>query len=367
MYLSAAEAISPAIRRTRTFLFQPFRLGSYLKLCLVALITEGLGGNGNFTRIGHAHRTTTQTTIYQGGLSQGGLSQGGLDPGALTAAPILHFRPEWIAAAAVFAVVGLVVGLLIFYLITRLRFAYFHCLVHNTRAIAPGWNLYGSQAGRFFWLNIVVALCFLVLMGIAAVPFIGGFTRLFHETQAGRHPDIGSILALVLPLIPLILLFVLAGIAADIILRDFMLPHYALENATAGQAWAGVWDRIAAQKASFFGYALLRIVLPIIGMIVLFAILVIPGVIYVAVVAMVEVGIHTTFAGSAGARILLMGLVGFISFLVALVVGIGFGGPLSTATREYAIIFYGGRYQPLGDILFPPPATPASPPAPTPA
>jgi hypothetical protein len=30
------------------------------------------------------------------------------------------------------------------------------------------------------------------------------------------------------------------------------------------------------------------------------------------------------------------------------------GGPLSTAAREYALLFYGGRYQALGDLLSPP-------------
>jgi hypothetical protein len=43
--LSAADAISPAVQRTRMFLFRPFRWGTYLKLCLVALITEGIGAN----------------------------------------------------------------------------------------------------------------------------------------------------------------------------------------------------------------------------------------------------------------------------------------------------------------------------------
>src|SRR3569833_2185294 len=44
--LSAAEAISPAINRTREFLFAPpFRWATFLKLCLVAVITEGLGTN----------------------------------------------------------------------------------------------------------------------------------------------------------------------------------------------------------------------------------------------------------------------------------------------------------------------------------
>jgi len=34
------------------------------------------------------------------------------------------------------------------------------------------------------------------------------------------------------------------------------------------------------------------------------------------------------------------------------------GGPLSTGVREYALIFYGGRYQVLGDALYPPPPQP---------
>lgn len=72
---------------------------------------------------------------------------------------------------------------------------------------------------------------------------------------------------------------------------------------------------------------------------------------------MVEVGIHATLGG-AGTP--LMVLIGLISVLIAALVGICFGGPLSTATREYALIFYGGRYQRLGDTLFPPPAAPAS-------
>ncbi|MGC8550596.1 MAG: DUF7544 domain-containing protein [Acidobacteriaceae bacterium] len=31
----AVDAITPAVERTRSFLFQPFRLSTYLKLCLV--------------------------------------------------------------------------------------------------------------------------------------------------------------------------------------------------------------------------------------------------------------------------------------------------------------------------------------------
>jgi len=340
MYLSAAEAVLPAIRRTRTFLFRPFRFGTYFKLCLVALLTEGLGSNSNFSHHGRHARET-----------------GAVFPDSF------HFHPQWIPVIIAGGLVMAMLGLVFFYLITRLRFAYFHCLVHNTREISPGWHRYRSQAGRFFLLNLVVGLCFLVAIAVILLPFAGGIWRFAHEVRAGMHPDAGAILALVLPMIPIFLLFVVAVLVGDMILRDFMLPHYALEDAAPGQAWAAVWGRIRMQKGSFFAYALLRIVLPIIGVIVLFALLLIPGIVFVAVVAMVEVGIHTVLADAGVARIFVMAVVGLISFAIALLVGICCGGPLSTAIREYALIFYGGRYQPLGDILFPPSAVAVAPPA----
>ena len=331
MYLTAAEAILPALQRTRAFLFRPFRFGTYFKLCLVALLTEGLGGNSHFSQpSGGGHGSQPQF------------------PGSS------HFSPAWIPGIIAIALVTIALALVIFYLITRLRFAYFHCLVHNVREIRPGWHLYRTQAARFFRMNLVVGLCFFLAILVLALPFISGFWRIAQDMRAGAQPNVGAIIALVLPIIPLILLLFLAAFATDIVLRDFMLPHYALENATAGQAWAAVWARIRTQKGPFFVYALLRIVLPIIGVILLFAILIIPGIVFVAIVAGLEVGIHSALGG-AGTPLMI--LIGAVSFLIALVVGICFGGPLSTATREYALIFYGGRYQPLGDILFPPVAT----------
>ena len=78
--------------------------------------------------------------------------------------------------------------------------------------------------------------------------FAAGFWRLFHESQQGGHFDIGLLLTLVLPLIPVVILLVAAGILSDLILRDWMLPHMALDNATAGEAWRQVRARIKAEK-----------------------------------------------------------------------------------------------------------------------
>jgi hypothetical protein len=68
-------------------------------------------------------------------------------------------------------------------------------------------------------------------------------------------------------------LLVLAGVVTDLILRDWILPHFALDNATAGEAWSRVWARIMAEKRQFFVYALLRVVLPLIAMVALFFVL----------------------------------------------------------------------------------------------
>jgi hypothetical protein len=346
--ISAADAISPAIHRTRAFLFRPFSLGTYLKLCLVALLTEGSSGGGGNFHLPHSSHVNRHSHIQ-----------------TYSAFPHFAFTPERIAAACAIIALLLLVGLFIAYLITRLRFAWFHCLIHNIREIRPGWHLYREPATRFFWFNVVVGLCFFALMAVLVFPFAAGFIGLFHGMRAGAHPNIGAIFALLLPLIPIILLIVILAIAAKIVLLDLMLPHFALDNATAGQAWAAAWSRIRSEKGAFFVYALLRVLLPIAAAIGLFVVLLIPGIVCIIAVVAVEAGLHAAL-GHAALGLFLEVSVGCIAAAIGLLVFIGVYGPLQTAVREYALIFYGNRYRTLGDALYPlpPPAaipTPATP------
>ncbi|HUN86272.1 MAG TPA: hypothetical protein VMU48_17975 [Terracidiphilus sp.] len=342
--ISAADAISLAVDRTREILFRPFNWATYLKLGLVAILTEGISGNLNSS------------------------SHGGKVPehGSI-GSPHLSLPPEWIAAIVAGTIVAIVLGLVVFYLITRLRFAFFHCLIHNTREIRPGWRLYRTQATRFFWMNVVVALCFLLLMALLALPFVAGFWRLFHNIPPGGHPDVLTLIALILPLIPIIFLLVLAGMLSDIVLRDWMLPHYALDGATAGEAWAFVWASFKAEKKQFLVYVVLRVIMPILAVVALFMILIIPGLVIVGSLGMLEYGVHSAFAGTSGASaffgILVQVFFGVLAFGFVLLLSICLGGPVSTGLREYALVFYGGRYPALGNVLYPPaPIAPAVPP-----
>jgi hypothetical protein len=331
--ISAADSVSPAIQRTREFLFRPFNWGTYLKLGLVAIVTEGLGGNLNSS-------------------SHNGQSGG---HGPIFTSPS-NLVPVAIAAFFALALVAVIL-LTVFYLITRLRFAFFHCLVHNVKQIRPGWLFYREQATRFFWMNVVVGFSYLVVVVLVSLPFVSGFVRLFKETQRGGHFDVGLMLSLVLPLIPIIFLLVLAGIALDVILRDWMLPHYALENATAGEAWSQVLARISAEKRQFFVYVLLRLALPIVAMAALFIVLILPGLALAGSLAAVELGLHSAFSDATGASALVGKLVevffAVIAFVFTVLASICLGGPVSTGIREYALVFYGGRYKALGDVLYP--------------
>jgi len=334
--ISAVDSVSLAIQRTREFLFRPFTWGTFLKLGLVAMITEGIGSNSNsFSK--HDHPAGHGPVIR-----------------SLSEIPV-----EWIAAAAAAVLLAIVLSLFVFYLITRLRFAYFNCLAHNIKEIGPGWRLYGSQALRFFGLNLVAGFAFLLLVVGIALPFVAGFMRLFHEYRQGLQLNVGLMLSLVLPLIPVLLLLVVLGIVTDLVLRDFMLPHFALEDATAGEAWAQVWTRITVEKSQFFVYALLRVVLPGIAMIGIFFVLAIPGIALAGAFAAIFYGIHSAFAGATGgamvAGILVQAFFGVVAFGFFLLLSICLGGPVATATREYALTFYGGRYQALGNALYPPP------------
>jgi hypothetical protein len=341
--LSAADAVSPAIQRTRDFLFRPFRWGTYLKLGLVAIVTEGVGSN--FRSSSHGNHPS----------------------GHIPRLPIMHspfdIAPVWFAAIVAASLLALILAMFVLYLVTRLRFAFFHCLVRNTKEIRPGWWLYREQAARFFWMNVGVGFCYLLAVVLISLPFARGFWRLFRESQQGGPFDFPLLLSLVLPLIPIIILMVLAGIALDVILRDWMLPHYALEDAGAGEAWSGVWTRITAEKKQFVAYALLRLVLPTIAMIGVFIVLLIPGLILGGSLAAVEFGLHSAFADASGGAavtgILVEAFFGVLAFAFMVLIGICVGGPVSTAIREYALLFYGSRYQPLGDALYPPAPRPA--------
>jgi hypothetical protein len=342
-FLTAAEAISPALNRTVSLLFRPFRWGTYLKLCAVAVITEGMSGNFHGPKSGVANHAPHISQRMPSG-----------------------FPSELIPLLIAFGLLALVIGIVVFYLVVRLRFALFECLVHQTHEIKPGWRRYRDHAWRFFLFSIVVGVLYLVVVAAALSPFASPIIHFIHQSQAEGRVDFGRVLVFVLQLAPVLLCLGLAGYILDVVMRDFMLPHFALEDASAGDAWGAVWSRVAAEKGTFLLYVVLRVVLPILTIIGMFILLAIPLLIVFGILGGFIALMHASAAGGTPIGIFLEAAAGLIAFGLGVLITISFGGPIAIAIRNYALVFYGARYPVLGDALYPPMAPPAVAPAPAP-
>ena len=81
----------------------------------------------------------------------------------------------------------------------------------------------------------------------------------------------------------------------------------------------------------------------------------------------VVAGLTALVVNTAGvAKVLLIiaeSVVVLVGLGISLFVGLFVGGPVATAIRSYALVFYGSRYQLLGDLLYPqaPPQPSAGP------
>src|SRR6202167_1577663 len=110
--ISAVDAVAPAIERTKQFLFRPFKWSTFLKLGLVAIITEGVGRN---------FRSSTSHAGHAAGQGSG------MDSPLHTAGAgwPFHLSPQSVVVIAAAVLLAFMIAIFIFYLITRLRFAYF--------------------------------------------------------------------------------------------------------------------------------------------------------------------------------------------------------------------------------------------------
>jgi len=342
---SASQAISPAIDRTKRFLFQRFRFWTFFKLALVAALTDGGGSSfgGNIPSGSHP-----QSHSFLHSYSGGPLSAS--DFGVLVILPAV--------------LLGLALMLWIWYLLVRLRFAYFHCVLYGTRRIRDGWRPYAGAAMRMFQLYLAAAACVLVGFAALLVPCFFVFRGAFG---AGAQPDVGAIVLVIAVAIPVVLALVFLSIAFEIITHDFMLPHMALENATVGEAWRISLASYKAEKGPFWLYGLLRVVLTIAGGIAALLALLIPGLVVALVVVAIFVGLNAALANASSAvhTVLLATeiVLAVVGAALGITAGICLGGSVATWKRQYALLFYGGRYRVLGDLLSPPspPALPEMP------
>jgi len=338
---TAAQAISPAIERTKLYLFSQFRLGRFLKLALVAMLTDaGSGGYaGNFP-----------TRMF-----------GGSQPSSPSmTAPQFHWpaMSQMIWIGVVSALILLPIGILLSYLLIRLRFSFFDCVVSRQDQIAPAWRKYHRQALRYLGFSVCVGLAFWIVMIPVGYALYLHFKPLF--TSLGHPPTFMDFLPLIGVAVPLFLLLAIAGAVIDIVMNSFVLPRMALEDAAIGDALREVWSDVSAEPGQFFLFVLLRFLITIAAGIIGMIAIMIPSVI----VVLIGVVLAALLKSASTALAVVLGIPALILVfcLFALAI-IGLSGTIGTFRRNYALVFYAVRYPALAAEMWPHLPAPFLPPA----
>jgi len=327
--LSASEAIGPALERTRDVLARPFRLGTFLKLAAVAFFAE-IGGGLNLNLPG-----------------RGGNLHG--------IPPVV--RAFFVAFAIIFGVAALIVGLVFFYLSSRLQLVLLEIVATRQTFVAPVWRRYSAAVWRWIGLKVLFFLVALLLSLLFAAPII--FYIVTHHIGFGSFSNGNPFSALHLSqiiffvAIVLILLLVI-GIAYSLI-RDLGLPFLALQGLGIPETLGRLWDVMATEPGPVALFILLRFVLGLAFGIA--AELAIALALIVSLIPLVLVGgflwavLHNAGAGGIAVLIGCAILGGLIFLCWAVCVFIALIGPLLIFNQAYALYFLGGRFPLLGDLL----------------
>lgn len=336
---TAIDAVSPAISRWQRLLFRDFRVGLLLKLSFVALLAELSGGGGT-----SGTRSFGNSAGHDGGL-------GNWHPASAIASSTI------IAALVIFGILAFIIGFVIFYLSCRMKFVEFHIAATEDTNVAPAWRRYGPQTWKLFWVSFGIGIFGFIALAAAAAPIV---LSLMHQSgEEWSHPSGNTILGMILALLPIVFAWLLIMALVMMVVRDLMLPVWALEGATVGGAWQRARQIIERAPGDFVKYALLKAVLRLAagfaGGMAWFLSVLISAVPVVAIGAGVYFALRNAGTGvmvgliilaiAAGAVFLVWGALLFIVFLGAPMLGL----------QCYAVEWVGGRYPLLGNLLWPPP------------
>jgi hypothetical protein len=354
--VSAVDSISPAFARTKRLLFGPFRFGLWARLAVVALVTGEAGGGGG------------------GGASLPNLNQNrGGDNHWAAAARVLS-EPDWdqVRPYLPWIVLGalLVMALMLLWIYSDCvyRFILLESVMTGQCRLREGWRRWRDAGRRYMVWVVGYAIGSLVLLGLV----IGIPVWLAYAAGWFAKPDdhLGALIGggLLLGLAFVVFAALLAII--DLLARDFLVPVMAFENLGVEDGWRRLLGIVGAEKLTFGGYVLMKIVLAV-GSAIVFTIVNLI-VFLVLLIPLAILGVAGFFIGkSAGitwdtpAILLVAGLGMLVLAGILYVMGFVYS-PGLVFFQSYTLEFFAARYTPLASRMFPPSAPAATPSAPMP-
>lgn len=346
------------MEHTKRQLFQPFRFGQWVRLAVVGLLAGELSSGGgcnapNMSNLNIPRQPGTEHFLSGwSGVGSSGSGFAGIDP------------MLYAGLFAVLLVSALVLGIVLMYISSVMRFVLFDSVLAKECRIRRGWTARQEPGLRYFFFKVLYFFATLgavvILIGIpAGVAFSLGWFN-----QPKEH-----VLGLVLTGIVLFFVFATVFISMAVIYvltKDFVVPQMALENIGALEGWQRLWAMMQVEKGSYAGYIGMKIVMAIAAAIIfgiagfiLALIIFLPaaGAVFAAVVAAKAAGVGWTVYTITLAIVAGSALVVVFLFLTALI-----SVPAIVFFPAYSIYFFAARYPALSSVLYPAPAAPQIPP-----
>jgi len=332
--ISAVDCITPAFEHTKQQLFRPFRFGQWTRLALVGLFAGEMGGcNLHFP----AHSPATQ-----------------------------HAPTNWALLGPLLAIALITVpliGLLLLYINSRMRFVLFDSVVAKRCELRRMWRQRSAPALQYFLWQIVFFLATIagtaILLGVPAIAalLLGWITAPKEHLAPLILTGIFVFFAFMFWLVVMIVVHVFA--------KDFVVPQMALENISAFEGWRRLWRMAGSEKGSYAGYGGMKLLMTI-GAAVAFGILAFI-VIIILLIPFGGLGVITLLIGKAAgltwnvftitAAVVAGSMFLLIMFYAVSLISV----PAIVFFPAYSIYFFASRYPQLSRLIYPP-----SPPVPIP-
>lgn len=361
MPISAVDTISLAFEHTKRQLLQPFRFGQWTRLAVVGLLAGELGSSGGCN-------APSNFNIPQ----QTGGSRHFLE----TALP--HIDPALLTGLIVVLIVAaLVLGIVLMYVSSVMRFILFDSVLARECHIRAGWGRRQGPGIRYFlWKLIYTAVTLAGAIVLLGIPL--GFAYVVGWLKEPSHHILVLVLGGIL-LFFVIMIFFVALAVIYVLTKDFVVPQMALDNIGAMEGWRRLWAMMQAEKAGYAGYVGMKIVLAIgasilvgIATLILGLIIAIPtiGLGIVAVLTGKTAGLTWNVYTITVAVVVGCILLAIFLYIVALI-----SVPVIVFFPAYSIYFFAARYPALSAALYParpaplapiPPEAPPFPPTPSP-
>ena len=334
--LSATDAINPAIEHAKALL-KPFSLRLWLKLGFVAFIAE-MSGQFTIPPVGNLHSPAHSAFPTSSGI---GAAAGGITLLAIIAIGVIVF----------------LIGLVLFYLGSRMQLVLMDLVATRTTLVAPAWHRTSPRTWR--WIGLKLACFLTVIAFLAAVLFVPMLYLIRSMPSGNGQPPTPAFFGTFALFFITIFSVVMIILLMTWFLRDLVLPFILFEDAPLGTALRSATSIVRREPGSVLFYFCMKFALTLLASIAAELCILLAMIALGIPVGIVAGGLWLALrhAGLFATAVMYVSfaLLGAI-FLTALVCTIlCIGGAVLIFYQTYALYFLGGRLPQLGDLLEPPP------------